>query len=68
LVYGNISGTFNHAAKTEDFLLGKCLNKMETLRSAMEILLNEVHPTSDPILASPEYRRHLTQALFYKVP
>ena len=67
LVYGGIRGDFVHATKTEDFLLGKCLNKMETLKGATEILAQEVDPSFDHVTASPEYRKHLTQALLYKV-
>ena len=34
LVYGGIRSDFIHATKTENFLLGKNLNKMETLKGA----------------------------------
>ena len=31
------------------------------------MLEKELNPSSDPVLASPTYRRTLAQALFYKV-
>ena len=31
------------------------------------MLEKELNPNSDPVLASPTYRRTLAQALFYKV-
>ncbi len=34
IVYGGIRPDFIHATKTENFLVGKNLNKMETLKGA----------------------------------
>ena len=67
LVYGGIRADFVHAIRTEEFLLGKCLNKMETLKGATDILAQEVEPSFDHLTASPQFRKHLTQALLYKV-
>ncbi len=67
LVYGGIRSEFIHASKTENFLLGKCLNKIETLQGACQLLEEEVDPEVEPVLSSPEFRKHLTQALLYKV-
>lgn len=67
LVYGGISGDFNHATSTEEFLVGKSLNDESVIQNAVAILATEVEPTDDPVLASVEYRKYLTQAFFYKV-
>ncbi len=37
------------------------------IRDACAVLRDEVLPTTDPVLASVEYRKYLPQALFYKV-
>ena len=67
LVYGGIRGDFIHASKTESFLLGKCLNKIETLQGACQLLEEEVDPAVELVTSSPVFRKHLTQALLYKV-
>ena len=38
-----------------------------TFIGALEILKTEVNPISKPLLASPEYRRNIALALFYRV-
>jgi hypothetical protein len=43
------------------------LNKIETLQGACQLLEEEVDPEVEPVLSSPEFRQHLTQALLYKV-
>ena len=66
MVYGGIASNFIHATETEKFLTGKVLNN-DTLQGALKILQQEVKPQTGPLLASPKYRIHLTQALLYKV-
>ena len=67
LLFGGISDTFFRAKKTEEFLAGKSLKDPATLAGACDLLRSEVKPTMDPVLASPEFRKYLPQALFYKV-
>jgi xanthine dehydrogenase/oxidase len=67
LVYGGIRGDFVHATKTEEYLVGKHLNKMETLKGATDVLAQEVDPSFEHVTASPKFRKHLTLALLYKV-
>ncbi|RNA44115.1 xanthine dehydrogenase-like isoform X1, partial [Brachionus plicatilis] len=66
ILYGGISPEFGHASNTEKFLVGKSLLNENVLNSALEILNSEITPNNDPVLASPEYRRSLALALFYK--
>eukprot|EP00095_Tigriopus_kingsejongensis_P005797 maker-scaffold88_size394946-snap-gene-2.26 protein:Tk05797 transcript:maker-scaffold88_size394946-snap-gene-2.26-mRNA-1 annotation:"hypothetical protein DAPPUDRAFT_313254" len=66
LVYGGISSTFVHATALEVMLEGQSINDQATLNSALEQLNTEVVPEENPVLASSAYRKHLTQALFYK--
>ena len=67
LVFGGISETFNHATQTENYLNGKNLKDLTTLQGALSTLKDEVVPNNDPVMATPEYRAHLVQALFYRV-
>lgn len=67
LVFGGINHNFVHASKTEAFLKGKKLTDPATLKQALDALKEEAIPDSNPALASPEYRSHLVQGLFYRV-
>ena len=67
LVFGGISPSFIHAKNTEDNLNGKNLKELNTLFEALSYLKNEAVPNNDPVMAAPEYRAHLVQALFYRV-
>ncbi len=67
LIFGGIAGDFVHATQTEALLNGKNLSQPQTLKDALNTLAQEVVPTPDPVLASPAYRKYLTQALFYRV-
>ncbi len=67
VVFGGIAPDFVHAAALEDYLVGKNLKDPAVLKAALDILAGEVNPTNNPVDAEPEYRRHLTQALLYKV-
>lgn len=66
LCFGGIAPEFVHAVATEKYLVGKKLYDNETLQTALHCLTNEMNP--DWVLpdASPEYRKNLAAALFYK--
>lgn len=66
LCFGGITPEFVHADKTEKLLVGKRLHSNETLQAALHSLTTEMNP--DWVLpdASPEYRKNLAAALFYK--
>lgn len=66
LCFGGINPEFVHANETEKFLIGKDLYNNETLQEALKILTSEIQP--DWVLpdASPDYRKNLAAALFYK--
>ena len=66
LVFGGISADFVHAENTENFLVGKNLKNPGVLQGALLELKNETVPDDNPVLASPQYRIHLVQALFYR--
>ena len=66
LVFGGISKHFVHAQNTENYLVGKNLKNSQVLQEALNTLKAETAPDPDPVLASPEYRIHLVQALFYR--
>lgn len=66
ICYGGIAPNFTHATATENILIGTDLYTNQTLQLALNCLLSEVNP--DWVLpdASPEYRKELAAALFYK--
>ncbi|XP_062550714.1 uncharacterized protein LOC134215573 [Armigeres subalbatus] len=66
ICFGGINSHFVHAEKTEEFLNGKTFFSNETLQGALHALSKEIQP--DWVLpdASPEYRKKLALALFYK--
>ncbi len=66
ICFGGIAPEFVHADKMEKFFVGKKLYDNETLQSALQTLTSELNP--DWVLpdASPEYRKNLAAALFYK--
>lgn len=66
ICFGGISPEFVHANDTEQFLIGKDLYNNATLQEALQILTSEIQP--DWVLpdASPDYRKNLAAALFYK--
>ena len=66
ILFGGISPEFSHASKTEKFLVGKSLLNENVLNSAFDILNSEINPNDDPVLATPDYRKSLAMALFYK--
>lgn len=66
ICFGGIEPNFIHATSTENLLIGNDLHTNETLQAALTSLSSELNP--DWILpdATPEYRRELAIALFYK--
>lgn len=67
IVYGGINPNFNHATKTEEFLIGKNIFDKETFISAIKRLNDEIRPNVTPPEPTPDYRRKLAVGLFYKV-
>ena len=67
LVFGGISSTFVHASRTEEFLMGRNMDDHAMFLEALAILLEELIPEEDPVLASSLYRMQLAVGLFYKV-
>ncbi|KAH9519991.1 Primary amine oxidase 1, partial [Bulinus truncatus] len=65
-VYGGINSETVHADKTEQYLTNKTLSEA-VVQEALNILDSELNPESDPILASPKYRKDLSLSLLYKV-
>ncbi|XP_026741667.1 xanthine dehydrogenase 1-like isoform X2 [Trichoplusia ni] len=66
IVYGSISPTFVHAAKTEEVLVGKDPYTDETLQLALKTLDEEINPEEAPPEPSAAYRKKLAVALYYK--
>ncbi|PVD33597.1 hypothetical protein C0Q70_04854 [Pomacea canaliculata] len=66
IVFQGISGTLNRAENTEAFLEGKQLGDPQVLRDSFSMLNIELTPASDPLAASPEYRRSVATSFFYK--
>ncbi|XP_067007633.2 uncharacterized protein [Anabrus simplex] len=66
IVFGGINPAFIHAVRTEEYLQGKQLFNENVLKAALHTLNSELTP--DHVLpdASPEYRKGLALALFYK--
>lgn len=66
ICFGGINPKFARAFNTESFLIAKNLYDKDTLKEALTCLSNELNP--DWILpdASPEYRKNLALALFYR--
>ena len=67
IVFGGLSKDFVHAGKTEDFMAKKNINDKDNFKKAFKYLSDELIPDNNPTLASPEYRKYLSQALLYKV-
>ncbi|KAL6990258.1 CDP-4-dehydro-6-deoxyglucose reductase [Sarracenia purpurea var. burkii] len=55
-----------HATNTENYIKGKSLLDVNTLKEACTILNSELKPDNDPTEASAEYRVSLAVNLFYK--
>lgn len=67
IVYGNISPKFIHADKTEQALINKDPFTDDALQIALKTLSSEINPDEASPEPSPEYRKTLALALFYKV-
>ncbi|XP_063828756.1 uncharacterized protein LOC135078111 [Ostrinia nubilalis] len=66
IVFGGISSTFTRAFETEEYLVGKKLFENDTLQGAIKKLDQEVVAVENLPEPSPEYRKQLAIALFYK--
>uniref|UniRef100_A0A1I8GBT9 FAD-binding PCMH-type domain-containing protein n=1 Tax=Macrostomum lignano TaxID=282301 RepID=A0A1I8GBT9_9PLAT len=66
LVFGGVSGKFNHAVKTENYLQNRSLLDEETVSGAMQTLEAEANPAEEACGTSPEHRRGLAANLLYK--
>ncbi|XP_072949588.1 xanthine dehydrogenase/oxidase-like [Epargyreus clarus] len=66
IAYGGLSPTFTRATRTENELKGKKLFTNETLRSALNVLNDELVVEDMPPAPSVKYRRTLALGLFYK--
>ena len=64
--FGGINPEQTHIEKLEKFLIGKSLYNNDILQEALEILNTELQPDAVLPNASPEYRKSLAIALFYK--
>lgn len=66
IIFGGINEHFLHAKKTEELLVGKSIFDKQVLKTALETLHNELQP--DHVLpdGSPEFRKTLSEGLFYK--
>ncbi|CAH0550009.1 unnamed protein product [Brassicogethes aeneus] len=66
MVYGSINPHFVHATNTENYLKNKNLFDNKVLQESFKILSEELKAVDEPPEPSPEYRRDLAVALFYK--
>lgn len=67
IVYGNINPTFIHATETEMILTGKNLFDNSLLQLVFTSLSQELVTDVIPPDPTPEFRKQLAIALFYKV-
>lgn len=67
IVYGGINTNFIHASNTENFLKGKNLFDNNNMQSTFKSLDQELKPDYVLPEATPQYRKGLAIALFYKV-
>ncbi|XP_052742235.1 uncharacterized protein LOC112057841 isoform X2 [Bicyclus anynana] len=66
IIYGNISGNFNHARQTEAYLRGKNLFSNQVVQGAINVLNKEIVPVEKPPAQAPWARKKLAIGLFYK--
>ena len=64
--FGGINPEQTHIEKLEKFLIGKSLYNNDILQEALKILNTELQPDDVLPNTSPEYRKSLAIALFYK--
>lgn len=67
IVYGGINPSFVRASNTESLLLRQKLYDNNTLQKVYKSLDEEIVPNDSPPDPTPEYRKNLAIALFYKV-
>ncbi|CAH1403040.1 unnamed protein product [Nezara viridula] len=66
IVFGAVAPNFVHATVTENLLKGKSLLNPKVLEEAKATLSKEINPVDDPPDPSPEYKKMLCIALFYR--
>ncbi|XP_049767938.1 uncharacterized protein LOC126101302 [Schistocerca cancellata] len=66
IVFGGIHCDLIHATELEQYLKGENIYESSTIQQALRILDSEIQPEKMPPEASPEYRKGLAVALFYK--
>ncbi|CAH0562395.1 unnamed protein product [Brassicogethes aeneus] len=66
IVYGNISKSFIHAKKVEDYLVGNNIFNNDVLQRTFELLDEEIVPEFKEMGPSIEFRKKLSISLFYK--
>ncbi|XP_066907154.1 uncharacterized protein [Halyomorpha halys] len=66
IVFGAVGPHFVHATRTENLLTGKSLLNSNVLEDAKTSLSIEINPINEPEEASPEYKKMLAIALFYR--
>ncbi|XP_059485730.1 xanthine dehydrogenase-like [Neocloeon triangulifer] len=66
IVFAGINPQFNRATNTENYLMGKNLLDAATIQGALNTLAAELVPDSQPLDASPQYRKQVAQGVFYK--
>lgn len=66
ICFGGITETFVHASKAEAYLIGKDPFSNSTIQGALDVLKDELKPDWELPDATPEYRKNLAMALFYK--
>jgi xanthine dehydrogenase/oxidase len=66
IIFGGINEHFLHAKNTEEMLVGKSIFDRQVMKTALETLQNELQP--DHVLPdySPEFRKIVSEGLFYK--
>lgn len=67
IVYGNINPLFVHATQSEALLVGKNLFDSKTIQTICASLDREIICSVIPPEASPDFRKKVAIALFYKV-
>ncbi|XP_028399776.1 xanthine dehydrogenase/oxidase-like isoform X2 [Dendronephthya gigantea] len=66
LVFGGVKLSPMRASATEQYLSGKNLLQLATLKGCLSALDKEIVPEASPLAASTEYRKSLAISLFYK--
>lgn len=67
IAYGALSTKFTRAPATEKYLVGKSLFTNDTLQGALRVLDGEMIVEEHRPEPTPEVRRYIAKALFFKV-